>query len=104
MYCKGKKILIVGTIFLLFILPYRGLMALDPGQSIDQYVLDQWGIEQGLPSSRITSIARTADGYLWFATPKGLTRFDGLKFTTINYTENLEIETKKVSFKKNNHL
>jgi len=98
MYCKGKIIIFAETIFLLFILSYGGLMALDPGQSIDQYVLDQWGIEQGFPSSCITSIAQTANGYLWFATPKGLIRFDGLKFTTINYTENFKIETKKKIF------
>lgn len=85
MYCKGKKLLIAVTFFLLFILPYGGLMALDPGQSIDQYVLDQWKNKEGLASNNIYSIAQTPDGYMWFATFKGLVRFDGVKFSTIQY-------------------
>ncbi len=82
----------------IFILYCCQLLALDPDRSSDQYVLNQWGVEQGLPRGCISSIAQTADGYLWVATPKGLIRFDGLQFKTIKYTENLEIESKKNIF------
>ncbi len=45
------------------------------------YLVRAWDIGDGLPHSRIMGIAQTADGYLWFATPHGLVRFDGARFT-----------------------
>jgi ligand-binding sensor domain-containing protein len=48
---------------------------------VDQYLVDQWGISQGIPSDSINSIVQTPDGYLWIATEKGLVRFDGMKFS-----------------------
>jgi signal transduction histidine kinase/ligand-binding sensor domain-containing protein len=44
------------------------------------YVVDNWQIEQGLPSNSIINIAQSSDGYLWVGTNGGLARFDGLKF------------------------
>lgn len=87
MYCKGKKILMAGTFFLLFIFRYWGLMALDPGQSIDQYVPDQWKNKEGLAGNSIFSIAQTPDGYLWLATAGGVMRFDGVKFSPMEYNK-----------------
>jgi signal transduction histidine kinase/streptogramin lyase len=40
-----------------------------------------WGVDDGLPSSYVSSIAQTPDGYLWVATDEGLARFDGVRFT-----------------------
>lgn len=45
------------------------------------YVLRTWGVDEGLPSNRVTSLTQTPDGYLWVATLGGLARFDGVKFT-----------------------
>lgn len=58
--------------------------ALDPNRSISQYIHDQWGAAQGLPSGTIYAIAQSADGYLWIGTEKGLIRFDGLSFQNFN--------------------
>ena len=41
------------------------------------YLIDVWTRERGLPNSSVTSIAQTADGYLWVGTYNGLARFDG---------------------------
>lgn len=87
MFCKGKKNSIAGTFFLLFIFQYWGLTALDPGQSIDQYVLDQWKNKEGLASNIIYSISQTPDGYLWIATAGGVMRFDGVKFSPMEYNK-----------------
>ena len=38
-----------------------------------------WGLREGAPGA-ITSIAQSADGYLWLASPAGLFRFDGVRF------------------------
>ena len=47
------------------------------------YVIDVWTPYQGLPQSRVLSIAQTPDGYLWVGTKLGwLARFEGIRFTS----------------------
>ena len=41
-----------------------------------------WQSDDGLPNNNITSLAQTADGYLWAANPSQLVRFDGVQFET----------------------
>ena len=41
-----------------------------------------WGLREGAPGA-ITSIAQSADGYLWLASPAGLFRFDGVRFEKV---------------------
>ncbi|MCB1133100.1 MAG: hypothetical protein KDN05_18395, partial [Verrucomicrobiae bacterium] len=50
-----------------------------------RFLIDVWTPYDGLPQSRVTSIAQTPDGYLWIATHLGwLSRFDGVKFDHFN--------------------
>jgi ligand-binding sensor domain-containing protein len=52
------------------------------GRADSPYVIDVWTPYQGLPQSRVLSIAQTPDGYLWVGTKLGwLARFDGVRFT-----------------------
>ena len=45
------------------------------------YLVETWGVDDGLPHSTVTSIAQTPDGYLWVGTHHGgLARFDGRRF------------------------
>src|SRR6185437_9049491 len=46
------------------------------------YLIDGWDTENNLPSSTVTSIEQTRDGYLWVGTYNGLARFDGARFVT----------------------
>ena len=48
----------------------------------NQFSIDVWQVEQGLPDNTVTSIAQTPDGYLWLGTFRGPVRFDGLRFET----------------------
>ena len=48
------------------------------------YLVDDWDTENNLPSSTVTSIAQTPDGYLWIGTYNGLARFDGARFVTFD--------------------
>jgi ligand-binding sensor domain-containing protein len=49
--------------------------------STDDYVMQAWNTDSGLPDSSVTSIAQTPDGYLWIGTLHGgLVRFDGTSF------------------------
>jgi signal transduction histidine kinase/streptogramin lyase len=40
-----------------------------------------WTKENGLPDNRVNALLQTRDGYIWIATPYGLVRFDGVRFT-----------------------
>ena len=47
-------------------------------------LFQHYSVEQGLPSSEIYAQIQDDDGYMWFATSKGVSRFDGYEF--VNYT------------------
>ena len=53
--------------------------ALNPALDINQYAHKAWTAREGLTQGQITSIAQTADGYIWLGTEFGLLRFDGIK-------------------------
>ena len=46
----------------------------------DEYIIDAWQTEDGLPENSVTAIVQTGDGYLWVSTFDGLARFDGVSF------------------------
>ncbi|GAB4366490.1 MAG: hypothetical protein Kow0042_06430 [Calditrichia bacterium] len=48
-----------------------------------------YNISDGLVQSQVFSILQDKDGYLWFSTANGLSRFDGLNFTTITQSDGL---------------
>ena len=52
--------------------------------SVPDFLLRNWDMDDGLPSTRINAIARTPDGYLWVGTPNGLSRFDGARFVVFD--------------------
>ena len=56
------------------------ITALDPAKPLSQYKRVHWDEEKGLPSSLITTMTQTRDGYLWFGTQEGLVRFNGFEF------------------------
>src|SRR6187551_1343596 len=51
--------------------------------SID-YLIDVKDTEDELPSSTVTAVEQTPDGYLWIGTHNGLSRFDGERFVTFH--------------------
>ena len=54
--------------------------AIDPNRTVSQYLRESWGTEKGFPAGIVSTLAQTADGYLWIGTDKGLVRFDGSNF------------------------
>jgi ligand-binding sensor domain-containing protein/two-component sensor histidine kinase len=58
--------------------------ALDPARSLTQYIHRIQQTQQGLPQATIFSILQTHDGYLWLGTQRGLVRFDGVRFTSLD--------------------
>ena len=46
------------------------------------YVTQSWDSDAGLAHDSVLGIAQTPEGYLWIATQGGLSRFDGVRFTS----------------------
>jgi ligand-binding sensor domain-containing protein/AraC-like DNA-binding protein len=76
------------SIFVLFFCSMS--WGLDPDKPIEQYLIDQWELADGIPSNTINSIKQTPDGYLWIATQKGLIRFDGMRFSAVDFIKGAE--------------
>ncbi len=68
--------------FLLFILMPNFLLSLDPEINLGEYFLRTWTVQSGLPLNTITALIQTEDGFIWIGTHAGLSRFDGVRFTT----------------------
>src|SRR5215469_9982834 len=78
---KPSKLL---SFCLLFFFLTGSALALDPSRLISQYGHTTWRIADGYFGGVVTSIAQTADGYLWVGTQAGLWRFDGVRFVLWN--------------------
>jgi ligand-binding sensor domain-containing protein len=70
--------------------------ALDPLLQPSQYVLDNWQTADGLPENSALAIARTPDGYLWIGTEEGLARFDGVRFTVFDHSNEPALPSKAI--------
>jgi ligand-binding sensor domain-containing protein/serine phosphatase RsbU (regulator of sigma subunit) len=44
------------------------------------YFFENYGVEQGLSSSKVYSVIQDRNDWIWFGTESGVSRFDGLKF------------------------
>ena len=69
------------------------LSALDPNLALDEYAIERYSTENGLPQSSVLAMIQTRDGYLWLGTYEGLARFDGLTFTVFDKSNTLEMES-----------
>jgi signal transduction histidine kinase/ligand-binding sensor domain-containing protein len=50
----------------------------------DEYIIDSWDIEKGLPVNGGNVLAQTKDGYLWLGSEEGLIRYSGSDFVVFN--------------------
>ena len=62
------------------------LVGFGPGAGAAEidYLIDVKDTEDNLPSSTVTAIVQTPEGYLWVGTYNGLARFDGVRFVTFD--------------------
>ncbi len=75
----------IRLIFFLFCLIVAAAQASSETLPLADISHSAWTARDGAPTD-ITSLAQTADGYLWIGTPLGLHRFDGLKFSDFPMT------------------
>ncbi len=60
------------------------------GSSASPFFIRSWEVGQGLPSSTVTAITQTRDGYLWLGTEAGLARFDGVQYRVFGLRDGLK--------------
>jgi signal transduction histidine kinase/streptogramin lyase len=57
------------------------------GQAAHSFI--HYGVEEGLPSSKVYKLYQDGFGYLWFGTEAGLSRFDGYDFKNFTIKDGL---------------
>src|SRR5258706_14495170 len=55
-----------------------------------------WRQPQGLPQNTVLSILQTRDGYLWVGSKGGVSRFDGVRFTTFDDSDRSKLRENEV--------
>ncbi|TVQ36755.1 MAG: diguanylate cyclase [Wenzhouxiangella sp.] len=68
---------------LLLVLLGHSALALDPRRAIEQYTVQTWSLDQGLPQSTVKAMLQSPEGYVYIATFGGLARFDGVNMHVI---------------------
>lgn len=66
---------------------------LSPSKRLSQFPVKSWDMDNGLPSDMAVKLIQSNDGYIWLATYKGMTRFDGTRFTNFNHNSSQAIES-----------
>jgi len=56
------------------------LAAQGPPPANGDFLIRNWEVDDGLPDNTVNAVTQTRDGYLWIGTPRGLARFDGVRF------------------------
>lgn len=82
-------------LLIIFILPAGGATAVTTFLN-DEYLVENWRTEDGLPQNSITSIVQTPDGYIWLSTFNGIVRFDGVKFRVFDAVNTPELRSSRV--------
>jgi signal transduction histidine kinase/ligand-binding sensor domain-containing protein len=70
------------AVLLAFLLLSGNAQALDPTLTISQLHHDAWTSKDGMPGD-VWEMTQDTGGFIWFATPSGLYRFDGVRFEHI---------------------
>jgi len=52
---------------------------------LGQYIARSWQTEDGLPHNYVLAVMHGRDDYLWVGTRSGLARFDGIRFTPMDW-------------------
>ena len=69
----------------------------EPGRASASWPSVQvWRQPQGLPQNSVLTMLQTRDGYLWLGTKGGLSRFDGVRFTTFDDRDKTQLRESEV--------
>lgn len=86
--CVGLKRLF-GLLFLLTLATSANAQSTIP---LTEYSTREFAVNDGLLHSTVSSIVQDSDGFLWLGSPKGLYRFDGQSFLTVDNPNQLIVD------------
>ena len=53
-----------------------------PNSSSQQFFVERWSTDEGLPANTLLHLHKSQKGYIWIASFEGLVKFDGIEFKT----------------------
>ena len=83
------------AVVLWLVMAFCSPMACAASQTSPDMFSTRWSERDGAPS-HIVAMAQTRDGYLWFAAPTGLYRFDALRFERVDLPGHPELSSAAV--------
>ncbi|ELR72725.1 two-component sensor histidine kinase [Fulvivirga imtechensis AK7] len=81
------------------ILLFPGFIA---GAFAQQHAFRQFSVDEGLPSSEVYNIYQSDEGYIYFTTDRGISRYDGYKFRNYSLRDGLPGNTVFGGYKHSN--
>ncbi|MEA2041977.1 MAG: two-component regulator propeller domain-containing protein [Bacteroidota bacterium] len=90
----NKNIILLLLLFIIGTLSETGAQNnnLSPHQVLIQFNIDNWDIQDGLPTNSLIDICQTQDGYIWISSYEGLIRFDGIQFKVFDSSNTPEFK------------
>ena len=79
-----------------FFVPMSAAAGPDRASTVLWPSVQVWRQPQGLPQNSVLSVLQTRDGYLWLGTKGGLSRFDGVRFTTFDDRDKTQLRESEV--------
>ena len=76
---KPKEVVLTILILLVSVYAY----GLDPEHSMNRFNIECFDSSNGMPQNTVADIFQDRDGYMYFATQEGVTRYDGVNFESI---------------------
>ena len=84
---------LAGVVFTAFLAWAEGARAEDG----EQYSIESWQTDQGLPQNSVTAIFQGQDGYIWLGTYNGLVRFDGVRFVVFDSVNSPGLKNSRIT-------
>jgi len=85
--------LVLFFLTILMFLLSDALYALDPERDLEQYNVNEWGVDQQLPQISVTALAQDSKGYIWVGTQSGVARFNGKDFVAFDRSNTQALES-----------
>jgi len=63
----------------------------------NDFIVESWKVENGLPQHTINALAQTSDGFIWIGTEGGLARFDGFNFKVFDKSSSPVLSTNRIT-------
>ena len=57
---------------------------------LEEFTVARWQVEEGLPDDSVLDLQFSSDGYLWCLAEKKLSRFDGVRFESLDWPSRME--------------